>query len=80
MRNQGLIKLIILIIVAVVILSYFGFDLKSILTSDLIKNNFGFLWDGLKTIWNSYLSEPANFVWGIFYDNLWLTFLESMNR
>ena len=78
--NEGLIKLVILIIIGVIVLSYFGINVRSILESDLVRDNFGYLWNGVKSIWNNYLAKPANFVWGIFYNYMWLSFIENMER
>lgn len=80
MANQGLIKLIILIIIAVVVLSYFNINLRSVLESRAVRDNFGFLWNSAKSIWHNYLAGPADFVWGIFYNYLWLSFIENMER
>ena len=78
--NQGLIKLIILIIIAVMVLGYFNVDLRSIWNSKSVQNNLGFLWESAKSIWNNYLAKPTDFVWGIFYNYLWLSFIENMER
>lgn len=79
-REQGLIKLIILIIIALVVLSYFGFDIKNILESDLVKKNFGYLWSGVENIWKNYLTKPLDIVWGVFYHYIWLSFIENIER
>lgn len=78
--ERGLIKLLVLIIIAVLVLSYFGFDLRGFLNSDTVKGNFGFLLEGAKTIWREYLTVPSNFIWGIFYNYIWLAFIENMDR
>lgn len=76
--NDGLIKLVILIIIAAVVLGYFGINVRSIIESRGVKENLGYLWNGTKSIWNAYLAEPAQFVWGVFYNYIWLTFIDNM--
>ena len=61
--NGGLIGIIVLIIIAILILSYFGFDLKRIFTSPMVKDNFLYVWGIIKTIWTDYLSVPFTFLW-----------------
>lgn len=58
-RQAGLVKLIILIIVIVLVLSYFGINIKKIAESETGQANFGYLWNLLKSIW-SYLVEFWN--------------------
>jgi hypothetical protein len=78
--NQGLIKLILLIIIAAVVLGYFNINLRSIWNSDAVQNNLGFLWDSTQSIWHNYLAKPADFIWGVFYNYIWLSFIENMER
>jgi len=42
--QQGLAKLIALIVVAVLLLSYFGINIQKITESDAGKANFGYVW------------------------------------
>ncbi|MDD5032619.1 MAG: hypothetical protein PHC85_00660 [Candidatus Pacebacteria bacterium] len=78
--DAGFIKLLIIIIIAVLILSAFNIDLRGFLTSDEVKGNFSFLWQSVKDIWNGYLINPANFVWSIFYNYIWVSFMDNMER
>ncbi len=79
--NRGLIKWIILIVIAVIVLSYFGFDLRAIIESDRTQNNLGYLWGLGVTVWNEYLSRPVLYFWNnIFIDLLWNSFVENMER
>ncbi len=67
-KNQGLIKTILLIIIAVVILGYFQIDVRGVWNSPMVQNNLNFL------------SEPANYAWGFFHNYVWLSFIENMQR
>lgn len=42
--QRGLVKLVILIIVAVLVLSYLGINIQKIAESDAGKANFGYVW------------------------------------
>jgi len=82
MANQsGFIKYIILIIILIIILSYFGINIKSIFESDLFKNNFNYIFGGVKYVWEAYLARPVKYFWNnIFIDLLWNSFIENINR
>lgn len=49
--KQGLVKEILLIIVALIILGYFGFDFQRIFESDLVQKNLNYVWEGVKNVW-----------------------------
>ncbi len=79
-QNQGLIRTILIIIIAVIILGYFRIDIRGVWNSPTVQNNLNFLWESTQYLWKSYLKEPANFLYGIFYNYLWFSFIENMER
>jgi len=79
--KRGLIQWIVIILIAVIVLSYFGFDLRAIIESDRTQNNLGYLWGLGVTVWNNYLSQPILYFWhNIFIDLLWNSFVDNMER
>ncbi|MEA2112862.1 MAG: hypothetical protein U9P50_02730 [Patescibacteria group bacterium] len=79
--NRGLIKWILIIIIAIIVLSYFGFDLRSIIESDQTQGNLGYVWGGVVMVWDTYLSQPILYFWhNIFIDLIWDAFVENMER
>jgi hypothetical protein len=69
MKNKsqvGIIKTIILIIIAIAILSYFGINLNSIL---------GFIVD----VWNTYLAGPLSVLVNVWVKFIWTPFLNSLS-
>ena len=50
-RQAGLIKLILLIIIGVLILSYFRVDLRNLVEGEWSQRNFAYLWDQIKLGW-----------------------------
>ncbi len=80
-KQNGFIKLIILIIIAIIVLSYFGFDLRSIIESPGTQDNLHYVWGGVITVWDNYLAGPAYYLWNdVFINLLWNSFIENMNR
>lgn len=53
--NKGFIKIVLLVIVAILILSYFGVDIRGFLDSPKVKENFFYAWNFLVDIWNDYI-------------------------
>lgn len=81
MRNQGFIKYVILIIILIAILSYFKINIKSIAESEIFKENFGYVWNWCKDVWDKYLAKPAEYLWNdIFIDLIWNPFVEMLKR
>ena len=62
--NRGFITEIILVLIVVIILiSLFGVDLKSILESEALRQNAGYVWEKTVLVWNSYVMPGTLFVW-----------------
>lgn len=63
--QAGLIKMIIVIIIAIALLSWYGVDIKDFFTSPQAQKNFGYVWNFISGIWNDYLAGPIHKLWGI---------------
>jgi len=75
MTKQGLIKTIIVIVIALIILGYFGFNIGDIIGGPTVQSNLHSAWNFISNIWNNYLSVPFTFVWDkIVVGILWKTF------
>lgn len=83
-HKKGIIGTIVVIIVAIIILSYLGFDLKKIIASDMVQKNFAYLMDMLRSLWSNYLSRPFTFVWDEvckpLFDLLWKAFKSGVQN
>lgn len=55
-QEAGLIKLVILIIVVILILSYLGINIQKIAESETGQANFGYIWSILKALWGYLVS------------------------
>jgi len=62
-KDKAFIGILVLVVVAILLISYLGFDLKKIFTSDIVKNNFSYVWNFAKEVWETYLVGPWNFIW-----------------
>ena len=79
-KQGGLIKWIILIIIAVLILSWFRIDIKEFFMSEQVQKNFGYIWSFIKDVWQNYLMAPVTKVWGVFIQYAWLPFIALFNK
>lgn len=61
--DKGFVKLLVSIIIALIILSYFGFDLRTLIESEQTQANLNYFKDLLKTIWNLYIWKGISFLW-----------------
>ena len=82
MANQGfgLISFIIILIIAIIVLGYFGISIRSIFGGGTTRDNLDYAWQTVKYVWNTYLTVPAYYCWNIFYNLLWRSFVENAER
>jgi hypothetical protein len=79
--NKGLVKIILLIVIALLILSYFGFNLRALISSPTTQDNFGYVASSSVTVWDKYLKKPASYVWNdIFIDLIWEPAIDNLKR
>ncbi|MCX6712357.1 MAG: hypothetical protein NT041_01545 [Candidatus Vogelbacteria bacterium] len=86
-HQSGLAKLAILIVVAIIIISYLGINIQKIAESDTGRANFGYVWQIILQVWDwltglyqQYLAGPIGGVWGTVFTGQglpnWLTSLK----
>ena len=61
-NKRGFIKIVILIIVGILILSYFKIDLRNLFSSDTTQGNLGFVWQFIQHVWYDYIKAPVVFI------------------
>jgi uncharacterized membrane protein len=70
--KQGFVKMVILLIIALLVLSYLGIDLKSTVESQQNKQNFSYVWGYTSAFWDKYCAGPAAWIWqNIIIDIVW---------
>jgi hypothetical protein len=82
MANQGigLIGFLILLIIGIIVLGYFGISLRTIFGGGTTRDNLNYAWQMVKYTWDNYLSVPAYYCWSIFYNLMWKSFIENAER
>ena len=61
-KRNGIVLTIILIIIALIVLGYIGFDLEKISSSPTVQKNFHFVWNFIKGIWENYILVAAKWL------------------
>ena len=72
--------MIIIIIIAIAILSWYGVDIKEFFTSEQAQKNFGYVWDFLGDTWSNYLADPAMKLWDVWVQYIWTPFMDMLKR
>mgnify|MGYP000964894786 CR=1 FL=1 len=79
--ERGFIKWILLIIVALLVISYFGINLRELISSPTTQDNFAYTATTTVTFWNKYLKEPTTYIWKeIFINLIWEPALDNLKN
>ena len=79
--QKGFLKWIILIIIALVVLGYLGFDVRKAIEAPTTQTNFSYVEGGVVYVWNNYLSIPASYLWNdVFIKLIWSTAIENLTK
>lgn len=77
--DRGLVGIVVIIVVAILALSYFNIDLKTVIEKPETKNNVEYATQTSVSVWNKYLAQPATYVWNtIVVEYIWKSFIANM--
>ncbi|MCL5782142.1 MAG: hypothetical protein M1459_02170 [Patescibacteria group bacterium] len=80
-RRGGILKTVLIIVAILIILGYFGFNLRTIVASPTVHDNLVYVWELIKTGWNDYLKAPFNYLWNNFWmPYIWNPFIDTLIR
>lgn len=75
-----MIKYVILALVAIIVLSFFGYDLKAIIEAPITQSNLHYAAGGVETVWD-YVKGPVTYLYkNVFIGILWQAFLNNLGR
>jgi hypothetical protein len=69
-REGGLIKAILLIVIALIVLGFFGYNLRDIIASPAVQDNLAYAWGLVVKLWDMVLATPARWIWDNIIINL----------
>ncbi|MEK7606016.1 MAG: hypothetical protein AAB458_00245 [Patescibacteria group bacterium] len=79
-RERGLVGLLIVIVIGLIILGYFGFNIQEILAKPIVHDNLVYFWNLLKALWSNFLAGPAIWVWEHIIKFFWDLFLQGLGN
>jgi hypothetical protein len=75
-----MIKYIILAVLGIIILSFFGYDLRGIIEAPTTQNNLNYAWSGVEKVW-SYVEGPVTYLYkNVFLGIIWQAFVHNLGR
>lgn len=79
--KRGLIKMIVIIVVALLIISYFGINIRALVSAPTTQDNFSYVATTSVSIWNNYLKAPTTYVWNkIFVELIWNPAIDGLKQ
>lgn len=79
--NRGLIRTILLIIIALLIVSYFGINLRTLVSSPTTQDNISYVASTSVTVWDNYLKVPVTYLWKeVFVELVWKPALGAISN
>lgn len=80
-RGISLIGLVVLVFIIILVLSYFGINIKAVIESPNTQDNINYVKGSGETVWNSYLKRPVAYLWNdVFIDIFWKAFINNMKN
>ena len=80
-QQGGFIKLIIILVIILIVLGYFGFNVQQILQSPSVSGNLNYVWGLAVSFWNKVLVVPVTFIWNkIIVGMFWNTFTTLIDK
>ena len=80
-REGGLIRTIVIIIIAILIISYFGINIRTLVTSPTTQDNVSYVTAAAMSLWNNFLKVPVMYVWNeLVVKVIWNTALENLKN
>ncbi|HEY9480786.1 MAG TPA: hypothetical protein VIR98_00965 [Candidatus Paceibacterota bacterium] len=75
-----MIKYIILAVLGIIILSFFGYDLRAIIEAPTTQSNLNYAWSGVEKVWD-YVKGPVTYLYrNVFIGIIWQAFVHNLGR
>jgi hypothetical protein len=78
-NDRGFIKIILIIVIGLVLLGYFGVNIRDVLASPVVKDNLAYAWDFALRVWDDYLQIPAHWIWEHIVKLMWDLFVHGLD-
>jgi hypothetical protein len=68
----GFTQTFMLIVIALVILAYIGFDMREIIASEMVQEDIGYIRAAADIFWDKYLHVSLTYLYETFRDYVWV--------
>ncbi|MFA5931844.1 MAG: hypothetical protein WC793_00485 [Candidatus Paceibacterota bacterium] len=80
-RGLSILGVILMGVLIILVLSYFKVSIRSVVESPTGQENINYVGGGTKSLWTTYLAEPASYLWNDVWVNIfWKSFISNMER
>lgn len=79
-KQRGIVRTIIIIVIALLVISYFGINLRQVATSPTSESNFSYVWGGVVYVWDNYLEVPVTDAYHFFITYIWDPSIADIER
>jgi hypothetical protein len=62
LNRGGVVRTVLIIVALLIVLGYFGFNLRDIVNSPVVKDNLNFAKEVTVNIWDNYLKVPTKYI------------------
>jgi hypothetical protein len=81
LSRGGLLRTVIFIIIVLLVLSYFGLNIRAIVNSPTGQENFTYAQEIMINVWQNYLKKPVLYLWNdIFLKLIWNPAIENLTK
>jgi hypothetical protein len=80
-RGISILGILFLAVIIILALSYFHISIKAVVESPTGQENVNYIGGGTKSLWTTYLAEPASYLWNDVWVNIfWKPFISNMQN
>jgi hypothetical protein len=79
-RQRGIVRTIIIVVIALLVISYYGINIQQVANSPTAQSNFSYVWNGVTYVWNTFLKVPAEEGYNFFITYIWTPSLNDIQR
>ena len=68
-KNRGIVTIVVVLVIALLILSYYGISIRKTVQSPTGQDNFSYVWGGVTYVWATYLEQPLTYAYNIYIND-----------
>jgi len=62
-KEKGIIEIVVVIVLAIVMMSLFGVNLRAVIESETLQENFAYVKNFVAPVWDGYMVPALTFLW-----------------